>query len=397
MKPARSIVIALVAGCSVAAHTQAQTVCRIATWFNPTGAANAPFSNVAGAACATPANGVLTVAGGTYYEYATTLHTPVRITTTTTPVVVGRQGASRTHVRLVSLSTHLYGETSTSFSYALDNQRTEALKTFLATKAAEGANLIALQDVFDLDFALTLHQNRPLAYGNFGTGIRPGAVLSSGLGFMSAGAVSNAVQALYSGARGEDLNVSRSFFRVTITQDGQGIGFYNTSLQQGSAGADATIRSAQIQLLASDILAYRQANPSHVVIIAGNFNLSDTTTEYTTTLSNQFGGVSGAADTAPNLACVGAGVAACTGCSDNALRTFFGGTGNVRSDYVAYADSWDGQVRIIPKSYDVSRATAAAPMTGNAFNAGTQTTSSLTTDLLADHSVITADFDIVRR
>lgn len=392
MKSAPIILLALAAG-----SARAQTFCRIATWFNPTGASNAPFSNVAGAACATPSGGTLTIASGTYYDSNILLNTGTKtLTTTTGPVLIGAPGSSRSSLRVLSYSAHIFPAGS-AYSRWADADRAAGIAQFVAQQRQAGVDLIGIQDYFDDDLAFDLAQGSNYTYRNYANGQRSGAPLGGGLlSFANMTNVGQNEQGLYSTYTPSDSAVSRSFFRLSYTKDGFNICHFNTSLQRGTSGPEITVRASQMQLLAAQILAYRQANPADVVIVTASMNARDTATEYTTTMSNQLGGVSGAADVAPNLACAGAGVSVCTACAQNELRTAFGGPSNVRLDYIFYADSFDGRTRIIPKTYEVLHPAAPQPISAAGFNADTQTTFQLNASTqLSDHEAIVTTFDLV--
>lgn len=395
MKPHALISLAILAGCSAA---QAQVYCRIATWFNPSGTFSRPFSNVGGALCAAPNNGTATIYTGDYYE--TGIYSapgPRTLTTTSGPVRIGVAGRARTTLKVISYNTHLYGESNQFYSRWADTARSQGLIQFLAAQRAAGVDLVGLQDLFDDDLIYNVWYAQSFPAGNAGNGRRSGAAYGSGLSTFSNTAGTNNAQALYSSVNASDAQVSRSYFRQTFTKDSFGIGLFNTSLQRGTSSQEVSTRATQIQLLANGVLAYRQANPTHVVVITGSFNANDTSTEYTSTMSNQLGGVSGAADIAPNLAYVGAGVSQCTSCGTNELRTAFGGPTNVRNDFILYADSWDGGTRIVPNSYEVLRPTSTAPISAQGYNADTQSSFNLTSSQLSDHEALLASFDLVRR
>lgn len=386
------------ASATLAGHAIAQTYCRPTPWFNPSGTFNAPFSNVAGAVCAAPSGGTISIATGTYYESGITLNTgPKQLTTTTGPVLIGSVGQAKTSLQVISYSTHIYGPASTSYSHWQDAARSQAIGQFVSQQQQAGVDIVGLQDHFDDDLTLDLALSSAFSYRQAGNGRRNGASLGSGLVTLANATGTNGEQALYSAFNTSDAIVSRSYLRLTFVKDGFGIGHFNTSLQRGTTAQNISTRATQIQILAAGILAYRQANPTHVVIVTGSLNASGSSTEYSTTMSNQMGGVSGAADVAPNLACVGAGVDACTTCGTNDLRNVFGSPFNVRNDYIFYADSWDGQTRIVPKFYNVLQPANPATLSGPGLNADTQSNFTLTSTELSDHEAIFASFDLIRK
>jgi endonuclease/exonuclease/phosphatase family metal-dependent hydrolase len=150
------------------------------------------------------------------------------------------------------------------------------------------------------------------------------------------------------------------------------------------------------------IQQYRQANPTHPVIVIGDLNVIAGSNEYMNTMRAVLG--SGAAygfpfppidgpelkDAGKSLACAAEGQA-CTSCASNELRQYFNPTDTVskRLDYALYQDSLDGTVRITPTAYE--RLELEVPS-----NAPALSQDGYITRAISDHYGVQVDFQITR-
>lgn len=385
------VLTAIVGGTSVA---NAQTIfCRTVSWFNPSGASNAPFSNVAAAACATPTNGTLSLNAGIYNEVLTLDH-PMQITaTTTTPAVVGKLPTESTSFKVMSYNTHLFG--NFPLPSWQDTDRAIAMGVYFNQKRTEGIDLVGLQEVWSSDrwdniWSLSLYPGR--AYGGR---VDSGNTQNSGLAALSLHPILGGTQVSYTDDNGNDASASKGILILRIQKGNFTLGVFITHTQSGSDSADVSDRALQMQQLATNISVYRALYPSHAILALGDFNMSYLTTEFTSTLSNQMGGVGGLADTSRNLSCLGDGDQ-CTTCADNLVRQAFNGTGNDRIDYIFYGSSADGTVKVIPKDYQVLRPTSPNLISGLGWNPETFSDFTLSTHTLSDHEAIYAEFELVR-
>ncbi len=386
----RLSILALV-GLASACHAQS-IFCRTTTWFNPTGASTAPFSNVAAAACATPSNATLSLNAG-FYNEVLTLNRPMLITATSSPAQVGKLPAESTSLKVMSYNTHLFG--AWPLPVWQDENRAIAMGVYFNQLRAQGLDLVGLQEVWSPDrwgniWGLSLFPGR--AYGGR---IDSGNTQNSGLAVLSQHPISNFAQLSYSNDNGNDASASKGFLQMTITKGSFQIGFFTTHTQSGSDSNDVSDRALQAQQLASAVQIYRSLNPSHAVIVTGDFNMASSSTEFSVTMSNQFGGVAALADLSTNLSCLG-DQETCTTCDDNTVRQAFNGSGNSRIDYILYANSADGSVRVIPKVYDVRRPSSPSLISGDGWNPETFSWFSLSSHILSDHEALYAEFELVR-
>lgn len=388
-------VMALAGLGALSAASHAQILCRTTTWFSPTGAAGAPFSNVAAAAgCATPSAGTLTLNTGIYYE-PLTLSRPMVITASNGVAQVGNLGSSRTTLKVLSFNTHLFG----TFPLPVwqDTDRAQALGTYLEQQRQAGLDIAALQEVWSGGRWDDIQTRANFAYYGYGSRRDSGSTQNSGLAILSSPALSGFSQISYSDENGVDASASKGWIQQTVTKDGFQVGVFITHTQSGDSSGDVSTRAGQFTQLATAISIYRAFNPSHALLVMGDMNASASGAEYSVTMSNQFGGVSAAADIAPNLACLGDGPDTCTTCNSNVIRQAFNGSGNYRIDYILYGNSADGHVRVVPKDYQVLQPHSPTTISGSGYdpNQSGGVTFSLSTNLLSDHEAVYAELELV--
>lgn len=370
----------------------AQVFCRPITWFNPTGASTAPYSCVAAAYCATPLGQTLNIRNGAYNERVT-FNKSAQITSTNGPAVIGLNPADAVSLKVVTFNTHLFG----SFPLPVwqDQDRAIAIGNYLSQQRQNGLDIAGLQEVWATDRWDDIRTRAGFPGFGYGGRIDGAGTQNSGLAILSAHPISGGTQVSYNDERGNDASATKGFLVQTITKGNFEIGVFITHTQSGSGTNDANTRASQFAQLASTIQVYKNLRPSNPVIVMGDFNAKDISVEYTAIMSNQFGGVSGVADLALNLACLGDGTQ-CTTCNDNVVRQAFGGSGNDRIDYIMYGNSLDGTVRIIPKVYDVRRPTSPTAISGTGWDPEAFLDFQLTSNLLSDHEAIYAEFEVTR-
>jgi endonuclease/exonuclease/phosphatase family metal-dependent hydrolase len=386
-------ILAFAALAGFASATNAQTIfCRPTTWFNPNGTASAPFSNIAAAACASTPNGTIQLTPGTYFEQGT-FNTPTRITSASGPSTIGLNATERTTFKVMSYNTHLFG----AFPLPVwqDEDRAIAMGLYFNQRRAEGVDLVGLQEVWasnrwDNIWALSLYPGR--AYGGR---VDSGNTQNSGLAALSLNPILGGTQVSYTDDNGNDASASKGFLILHIQKGNFHLGVFITHTQSGSDSNDVSDRALQMQQLATNISVYRALYPSHAILALGDFNMSYASTEFTSTLSNQMGGVGALADTSRNLACLG-DADQCTTCADNTVRQAFGGTGNDRIDYIFYGNSADGSVKFIPKAYQVLRPSSPNLISGTGWNPETFSDFTLSSHILSDHEALYAEFELVR-
>ncbi|MFA6045191.1 MAG: endonuclease/exonuclease/phosphatase family protein, partial [Phycisphaerales bacterium] len=181
----------------------------------------------------------------------------------------------------------------------------------------------------------------------------------------------------------------------TVTKGNFPIGVFITHTQSGDSSGDASTRASQFSQLSVSINLYRALNPTHPIIVMGDFNASDSSAEYTSNMLSSLGNIAHTGDVAVNRT-VNSDGTQCTTCANNVIRQAFGGSGNSRIDYILYGYSADGHVRLIPKRYDVRTPRAANAISGAGWDPESFSDFTLTTTLLSDHEAIYAEFDLVR-
>ncbi|CAG0992247.1 hypothetical protein PHYC_02363 [Phycisphaerales bacterium] len=398
MKPTIAILAAV--ALAIPSLASAQTVyVRPATWFNPSGAAGAPFSNVRASLCAVPASGTLHMSGG-YFNETLLVTQPVTFTATVgSPSRVGEPGIDRTTLKVFSFNTHLFGNVIPFVPFWEDGARAGAIAGYLNGLRLQGVDLVGLSEIWDADYWPDIRDNCQYPAGGYGGRVDSGNVMNSGLAVFSLHPMLGGTQVSYNDASGNDANASKGYLRQTIVKDGFSIGFWNTHTQAGNGSSNVSDRALQLAQLAFDMNVYRQANPSHIVIAVGDFNVDGGSGEYTGTMSDTMGGTAATADVALNVACLGSSTH-CTSCNDNDLHEFFngggGGGGGTRLDYVLYGNSSDGTVRMVPRVYEWRRPLAPGNISGTGWAPENGGTRSMTSRHLSDHDAVYSEFDIVR-
>jgi endonuclease/exonuclease/phosphatase family metal-dependent hydrolase len=195
---------------------------------------------------------------------------------------------------------------------------------------------------------------------------------------------------------------TKSFQRGTLNKGGVSVGIFHTHTQADITTSATNARRIQMIELGVAIQQYRQANPTHPVIVIGDLNVIAGSNEYMNTMRAVLG--SGAAygfpfppidgpelkDAGKSLACAAEGQA-CTSCASNELRQYFNPTDTVskRLDYALYQDSLDGTVRITPTAYE--RLELEVPS-----NAPALSQDGYITRAISDHYGVQVDFQITR-
>ena len=203
----------------------------------------------------------------------------------------------------------------------------------------------------------------------------------------------------YSDDSGFDASSTKGYLQMTITKAGFQVGVFVTHTQSGEGGSNVSDRRLQIAQLSNAIGVYRAFNPSHAILVMGDFNVNGMTADYTGTMSFRLGGTGAVADIARNLACLGDDNH-CTSCNDNDLNRYFNdtsGTGGTRLDYIMYGNSADGSVRLVPKFYEVRRPLSPVEISGVGNATQNGGFKSMTSRTLSDHDALYAEFDLIGR
>lgn len=303
----------------------------------------------------------------------------VRITSAAGVRITGSP-SQRTQLDVLCYNTHLFGDELLGAETWADGARAFYMNQYVRNF---GADVVCLQELWDEELVPVITPGSTSGfYGGDSSAAKD--TLNSGLLTMAYGlnALNPAFNA-FDDEAGEDVFSNKGFTRVTVVKNGIPITIYNTHTQSGSFGGT---RQDQFAELAGSVAAFRVANPSHAILVMGDFN------DVGAVLLPFFGSPFNPElrDTpfhTPNTADLGQ----CTTCADNVLRQYFsGGTTNTVIDFVLFADSLDNTTVIKPVVYDVIRPEIPQPFPSI-------TEDGLTTRTLSDHEAIFARFEVYRR
>ncbi len=260
----------------------------------------------AAAAALPPGSGELRLYPGVYRE-AMTLSRPCVLTTATvgSATIGNRAGvAATTSFNVFTWNTHLAGDEAFLPSW-LDYTRASEMGDYLRLRRPQ-LDLVSLCEVWDEDLFLGgdgAQGIRPTAgYANGMHGTRvdnqsegcllipgiPPTVLNSGLAMMTDHPMSDTIQVSFGDCDGScptdsspDCLASKGFIVATVVKDGFTLRIYNTHTQAGNGGDAVEARQNQIDQMAAHISSYRNANPSHLVIVMGDLNvIGETADQY---------------------------------------------------------------------------------------------------------------------
>lgn len=390
--------------------------------FDPTGGISSPFRTLHSSACASLDNpGTVLFEAGAYGGLGTFI-APATLQTMGGRVVLGDQGIDSTSLRVVSFNTHLFGgavppaaiDPLVFFDIIdpltwQDPARAVRIGQWMASHPAD---VFALQEVWDPTLWTSIYNNSGLPDGSYGLTVDPDdfpcivipgppwcidfPVLNMGVGTMTRPDVVQARQTVYNAETGDDdffePFASKGFVFTEIVKDGFRIAIYNTHLQAGPASNAAVFnaRTDQLLQLRSDVVAYRAANPTVPVILAGDFNIvgsADPSGEYQQRLRAVFEFFD-FTDAAREIYCFRANNGRTTD-NDSGLGLYFNpdDSGGVRLDYILYADSLDQSVQLVLRTMNTFPLTGPDVLTEGGFSSSS----------LSDHFVVDAAFDVIRR
>lgn len=194
-----------------------------------------------------------------------------------------------------------------------------------------------------------------------------------------------------------DCLSSKGFMGATVVKDGFAIRVYITHTQAGNDGGQIGVRQNQIVQLADRIRAYRAENPSHLVLVMGDFNVigdpvtpGEPTGQYAF-LREQFGALGGrdAVRHAPDGAIYQDPGRLNTLTSFNEMAVYFDKPNHERHDqrldYIWFFPSPDGKVKA--QVQDARRLILTGP---------TRTQDDFTSDEWSDHYPVRAEFKLLR-
>ncbi|HZW08771.1 MAG TPA: hypothetical protein VFF69_02610, partial [Phycisphaerales bacterium] len=182
---------------------------------------------------------------------------------------------------------------------------------------------------------------------------------------------------------------SKGYIRTTFKKDGFPVTVFNTHTQSGDGSGDVEARADQLVELATSIQLWRATHPEHVVIALGDFNVIGGDVEYYASMLISMGIQAGTLDGAQNQPCAG-NSDDCTSCHDNELHNYFDpGGADKRLDYLLYAHSLDGSVKVLPLSYRVRRFQVPEPFADMSHDG-------LTTRTLSDHDGVQMVLELQR-
>ncbi|MBS0196683.1 MAG: endonuclease/exonuclease/phosphatase family protein [Planctomycetes bacterium] len=326
-------------------------------WFNPNGQSTAPFSNIRAAICGSFQSPIdMRLNPGTYYE-SISISAPGTYTAPNGPATIDSGVVSTTDFRIVSYNVRLWPGFFVSLTLS-DQDRAEWIGPRLST---ENADVVAMQESWDykLDSFDASSRNDALrgnyTFQYYGSQFYSGDNVNCGLLTQSIHPLFGGTQFKYTECDGNDCQASKGYTRVLLNKGGFNIAVYNTHTQAGNDASNPATRLSQITELANDVVIFRSLNPTYAVFVAGDFNIDGYTSEFSGNMSLALGGIAGLADGALNEQC-SPKTNSCTTCTYNTIKAIFGNDGiNAILDHILYIGSLDGQVKILPKSYDIKQ------------------------------------------
>jgi len=314
--------------------------------FNPDGSPTNPYGTLPEALCVTPESGVLSIASGTYadtlrFDKAMTIEATKPAAGEERLARIGKQPIASATLKLITFNTHLFGDAVINLADPLpqlplnlawkDAERAMAIGDVLSQ---EDVDLVALQEVWDPAMYPLIVNHAGFLGAHHGSAVDPATwegidlpgELNSGLALLSNLPGLPTVQYFYiDEAEFFESLASKGFLQTSVAKDGFSIGVFNTHMQAEYGSEQIAARSAQIDQLAAAVLAYRQANPSHPVVVMGDFNvIGETDTEYTDKMTTVLGENTGLRDAARNVRCTNPGADGPTSPGLNDLNLYFG-------------------------------------------------------------------------
>lgn len=338
----------MVLGATVPASAQYVIYTNKKGWFNPDGTSSRRFSVIEAAACAAGDGGVVRMNAGTYRE-AMRIDWGLRMEAQDGMVTIGST-LPRTKLRVITYNAHLWGDALIGENCDDDDRAGYFGTLAYHENAVEQTDLLGMQEIWDDDYAYQIQSDSNYSYRFFGKE-HDGATQHSGLLLLSRHELYNTDQTSFDDKAGFDWFANKGFIQATIYKDGYAIGVFNTHTQ---ADDYEDIRRKQMEQLAGAIRDYRGANPTHPVIVMGDFNVIGETSEYSGNMSDAMGGIGAQRDGMMNFYCTD-DLYACTSCGDNEFRQHFDSDTEEfwRLDYILYSPSVDGRVDIVPTRYEV--------------------------------------------
>jgi|GEM_PF-6390848 len=377
--------LTLAAGLAVASVAAGQSTVHVSVHgsFDPNGSAADPYDTIVAGLAEMDATGAthLSLHGGTH-RGAALLNRPMTIiNTSSAPAILGVEPEATTSLEVATFNTHLYGSAvpedimdllaSLGIFPPLHWLESERASDIAQIYRSSTADVVAMQEVWEPNFmqSIPISAQYPhvlagsaIDYDSLGSCIDIPAIgclsweLNSGLVTMSRVPILSGNQVFFSHETGEDDPfeplASKGWVRTVVEKDGLRVAIYNLHAQAGpeSEPAVRSTRLSQMAQLRNDVIAFRDANPTVPVILTGDFNIrgsGDPASEYTQTLRALFDStllpfVDAARSDRTNRSLNGV-----TSAGANRLNTYWGGdAGDKRLDYVLYAHSQDGTVRL---------------------------------------------------
>jgi endonuclease/exonuclease/phosphatase family metal-dependent hydrolase len=326
--------------------------------FTPNGDVATPWSTIGLGLWGSVSNERVVLNAGDYFEpgIINPPH-PVILESTGGAARIAVNNPQRTTLRVASYNTHLFGlDPIIGLPRWQDQERAPHIGR---VANAENADIFLFQEVWDPALYETIRGiTLPVYPSGFYGGNREGSsLLNSGLYTVSKHPVFSVWQFYYGEEDGFfEAMASKGYIRTVINKDGFTIAVFNTHTQSGMSEGNLEARASQLAQLSVDVMGWRIANPSHVVVVAGDFNVVDFMPEYFLTMKTLMGDALGAGDGGANMPVVD-GPGSCTTCYENDLRQYFDpdNLDNWRLDYMLYAGSLDGSVRVVPKSHVIRK------------------------------------------
>ena len=367
-----------------------------------------PWIRAGGAACAINAGGVVQIAAGSYRE-SLRIDRPVTLTASGGMARIGAVPVqSSTTFNVIAFNTHLFGDVvGPSWQ---DYERAVDIADFFTTRHSE-IDFVGMSEIWDEDLFLGgdgaegIFPNTPYASGTIGTVIENQAefcspptttFLHSGLAMMSRQALTSVEQVAWDDCDGScpwsdspDCLANKGWLAATVVKDGFAVRIFLLHMQAGNNEDQVEARQVQINQLASAITAYRQANPTRVVLAIGDFNVvgqDGGQYGFFASVMHAHGGHDvtrhstpvcfDPADPAPHN----------TNSRDNELALYFDpDVPDARLDYLVSFPSGDGTVRIVPDACMV------LPIRGRMLSEN-----GLSSDEKSDHYAVEAHFTVYR-
>lgn len=367
---------------------------------NPDGSSSHPYQVVEQGIYKVSSGGRVIMLPGTYSE-AMVVSKPCELHALTTEVRIGGlDGNAGARFNILTLNCCLFGPLGIPpldpypydwYPYWNDAERAEDIGNAVSW-VEPWADVIGLQEVWHEYPYQSILSHSIYGYGLYGSLVcaPDGDDFNSGLALLSLySPLGNPEQQCWDACYSAQCEASKGWLRASLHKSGFPITVFTLHTQAFNTEGDREARAAQIAEITQEVKAWREACPSDVVFVVGDFNVIGGSYEYRSALVGRlgFGGLGGKDTDADGAA---------TYCHDNPLAVYIANnwapydpwpdSGHLRLDYIFCFPSRNGSHGVIPVNVEV------VPIRGRELSGD-----GLTTDEKSDHWAVRGEFKLVSK